>query len=155
MRRSGAGDQVFQLLCIDAGNEDIGRNPVRTLDEDGQPVDDKSERSTPCIILLQQLDRAKSDLVLAFVYHPAFRFELDAHSVNGLLSVPVRPPDAGILDTNADDCFAVDDSHFCFVFGALVGRHNRELNSQLSLAPRLHADACADRDLPFWMMNLL
>ncbi len=98
MGRSRVPDQALQVGIADAGGERIGRDPVCTLDEDWDAVDDEGERLAPLVRFTTQLQGAQPDLVTAVVQNGFLRIRGNFHFVECLFPEAIRPPELRIDD---------------------------------------------------------
>ena len=80
--------------------EAVVRDPVRTLGQDGAPVDSQREGRTDLVRLLHRTCGAEPDAVAHCIeFGPVCITEGHLNCVQGLLTVSSRPPQGGPLDT--------------------------------------------------------
>ena len=125
----GGLERRLVVLALQSVGEDMIRNPVGPLGEDGTTVDQKSKTRAELIRRLVERDRAQADAALPAVEHAAVSQEFQLHLVERLIPMTVRPPEFGrrnlrlkaagfghdfAIETNTQtvDCFSI----FCRQF---------------------------------------
>ena len=93
-------DQFFQLCIGNAGRERIRWNPVGAFGENGQPVDDKREGTSPLVFLLAQFERAQADLKIFSVQDGIRLPQLNPNAIERLRSISIGLPQLRIFNLN-------------------------------------------------------
>ena len=99
--RRGA-EQRAELCRRDASREGVRRNPVGSLGEDRDPVDDEGERLAGLVGFAPEFEGAQAYLVVPDIERSAGSGQLDLDPVERLVAQTVGPPHLRIRDLDGE-----------------------------------------------------